>query len=147
MRSTRSRLAILALPSAILLVVALVGSASAGGRPFTGTMSGAAERPAPGDPDGSGTFAFWLNAGQGEICYELTATGILSAAAAHIHIGFDDIAGPVVVPLVAPTSGSSAGCVDVPREKIHAMLVAPWAFYVNVHNADFPGGAIRGQLG
>jgi hypothetical protein len=25
--------------------------------------------------------------------------------------------------------------------------VAPWAFYVNVHNADFPGGAIRGQLG
>jgi hypothetical protein len=147
MRPTKSRLAFLALPSAILLVVALVGSASAGGRPLTGTMSGAAERPTPGDADGTGTFAFWLNAGQGEICYELTAAGILPAAAAHIHIGFDDIAGPVVVPLAAPTSGSSAGCVDVPREKIHAMLVAPWAFYVNVHNADFPGGAIRGQLG
>ena len=27
------------------------------------------------------------------------------------------------------------------------ILANPAAYYVNVHNADYPGGAVRGQLG
>jgi hypothetical protein len=36
--------------------------------------------------------------------------------------------------------------VEVDRELALAILKHPAAYYVNVHNADFPAGAARGQL-
>jgi hypothetical protein len=120
--------------------------ASDGGRRFTTTLTGAAEVPGPGDPDGSGTAVIRLNHGQGEICYELAVSGIAPASAAHIHVGSADVAGPVVVGLVAPTGGSSSSCTSVDRDLIKAIIQNPDTYYVNVHNADFPAGALRGQL-
>jgi hypothetical protein len=120
--------------------------ASDGGRRFTTTLTGAAEVPGPGDPDGSGTAVLTLNYGQGEICYELSVSGIAPATAAHIHVGSADVAGPVVVGLAAPTSGSSSGCSSVDRDLIKAIIQNPDVYYVNVHNAEFPAGALRGQL-
>jgi hypothetical protein len=87
-----------------------------------------------------------LNQGQGEICYELTVSGIAPATAAHIHVGAVDNAGPVVVPLTPPTSGSSSDCASVNAELIKAIRQHPENYYVNVHNAAFPAGAVRGQL-
>lgn len=53
----------------------------------------------------------------------------------------------VVVALAAPTGGSSSGCVsDVDRDLARAIIVNPDDYYVNVHNAEFPAGAVRGQL-
>ena len=130
-------------------LVATVGHAQLvqeGGRPFTVEMTGAAERPGPGDPDGSGTARFMLNPGQGRVCFELTVSNIAPATAAHIHVADVDNPGPVVVPLTPPTDGDSAGCVDVDSELIKAIIKNPENYYVNVHNADFGPGAIRGQL-
>lgn len=117
-----------------------------GGRPFSTTMTGAAEVPGPGDPDGSGTATLTLNHGQGEVCFELTVSGIEPATAAHVHVGTATVAGPVVIGLTAPTSGSSQGCVSADRELINAIIQNPENYYVNVHNAPFPAGAVRGQL-
>lgn len=117
-----------------------------GGRKLTTTLSGAAERPGPGDPDGAGTATVTVNPGQKRICYELTVTNIATATAAHIHEGAPDVAGPVRVSLAAPADGDSSGCVDVARELALDILKDPGDYYVNVHNADFPGGAVRGQL-
>jgi hypothetical protein len=36
--------------------------------------------------------------------------------------------------------------VSASRELILEILQNPEGFYVNVHNADFPAGAVRGQL-
>ena len=131
----------------VLLVLLLaVGSASAGGRPFSTTLTGAEEAPGPGDPDGSGFASLTLNQGQEEICFELTVSGIEPATAAHIHIGPVGVAGPVVVGLAAPTDGSSSGCVSADPDLIKAIRQNPEAYYVNVHNAPFPAGALRGQL-
>jgi hypothetical protein len=129
--------------AAALTIVAVAG---AGGAPQSATLTGAAEVPGPGDPDGSGSASLRLNPGQEEICYELTVSNIASATAAHIHRGAPDVAGPVVVPLAPPTSGSSSACATVDRDLILEILKDPAAFYVNVHNAGFPAGAIRGQL-
>ena len=135
--------------AAFAAVTALTASAAAqeGGRPYTVAMTGAAERPGPGDPDGSGTAEFRINAGQGRVCYTLSVSNIEPATAAHIHRAPPDAAGPVVVGLAAPTGGSSEGCADVERALAQELIRNPGAFYVNVHNAPFPGGAIRGQLG
>jgi hypothetical protein len=135
------------LVAVVSLVAALVVAATAlaGGAPASATMTGAVEVP-PGDPDGTGTASFTLNPGQGEICFELSVSGIDPATAAHIHRAPAGVAGPIVVPLAAPTSGSSSGCVSTDRELVLAIIKDPGAYYVNVHNPAFPAGAVRGQL-
>ena len=132
----------------VLTVLALTSiAADDSGRKFTTTLTGAAEVPGPGDPDGSGTATITLNHGQGTVCWELTVSGVDPITAAHIHVAPAGVAGPVVVPLSPPTSGSSSGCADVDRDLIKAIIQHPEEYYVNVHNAPFPPGALRGQLG
>ena len=131
---------------ALLAVTMAASIAQAGGRTLTTTLTGAEEVPGPGDPDGSGEAKITLNSGKGELCYEISVTGISSAIAAHIHVGPAGVAGPVVVPLAAPTEGTSSGCASVDPDLIKTIMKNPEQYYVNVHNVDFPAGAVRGQL-
>ena len=139
---------LVALAVVLVTAVALVPIVGAdnGGRPFTTTLTGAAEVPGPGDPDGAGTARLSLNPGQGEVCYELSVSGIAPAVAAHVHVGPAGLAGPVVIPLAAPTDGSSSACASASRELVLAIIQNPQNYYVNVHNAEYPAGALRGQL-
>jgi CHRD domain len=118
-----------------------------GGKPLIITMTGAAEVPGPGDPDGTGTAQITLNPGKGEVCYELTVDKIATANAAHIHSGAVDKAGPPILTLTAPANGPSKECATLERDKILDIIKNPANYYVNVHNAEFPDGAVRGQLG
>lgn len=137
----------LGLAAIALLFPVSAASAEDGGRPINVTMTGAAERPGPGDPDGTGTASFRVNPGQGEVCYTLTVANIEAATAAHIHRAPPTSAGPVVVPLNAPTNGTSSGCAPISKALARELIQTPEAFYVNVHNTPFPAGAVRGQLG
>jgi hypothetical protein len=128
---------------------AKIGGADHGGRPFSTELTGAAEVPGRGDPDGRGTATITVNPGQGEVCHELSVTGItLPATGAHIHVGDAGESGPVVVPLEPPpdANGVSSGCAQVSRELALAIIQDPENYYVNVHTSDFPDGALRGQL-
>lgn len=131
----------------LALALTTAGAAFAGGQTFTAHLDGASEVPGPGDPDGSGHATITVNRGQGEVCWWIEVQGIDPATAAHIHVGAADVAGPVVVGLTPPTEGSSSGCAEVDRELAKAIAKDPANYYVNVHNAAFPAGALRGQLG
>ena len=126
----------------------ITGAATAadGGRKLQTNLTGAAEVPGPGDPDGTATAQITVNPGPKRVCYKLRVSNIAPATAAHIHEAAPTAAGPVVVTLGAPTSGTSSGCVTVTRELALEILKDPADYYVNVHNAAFPGGAVRGQL-
>lgn len=136
-----------------MMAAAMAGSAAAkpigeqGGRPLSTILSGANEVPVLGDPDGTGSARITLNVGQRQVCYELEVGGIGTATAAHIHEAAAGSTGPVVVGLSAPSNGVSSGCVAVERDVIKGILQDPTGYYVNVHNAEFPSGALRGQLG
>lgn len=134
----------------VLTVLALASIAANGGRRFTTSLTGAAEVPGPGDPDGTGTATVWLNHGQGRVCFEITVSNItLPATLAHIHVGTVTQSGPPVVTLIPPdASGTSSGCVEgVSRELIKDIIQNPEGYYVNVHTLpDFGPGAVRGQL-
>jgi hypothetical protein len=117
-----------------------------GGRPLYATLTGAAEIPGPGDPDGSGTARLRLNQGQGTVCFEIKVKDIAAPTAAHIHSGVASSSGPVVVGLSAPVNGVAVGCASASKELVKAIRQSPGNYYVNIHTADYPAGALRGQL-
>jgi hypothetical protein len=144
----RQRFAILwlTLVIAALGVVGIAAPVAAGDAVVTAALTGSQEVP-PADPDGSGEFWGKINIGQGTLCYSLTARNIDPPAfAAHVHLGQAGHNGDVIIPLIAPTSGSSSGCASADRALLKSIRENPSLFYVNVHNATYPGGAIRGQL-
>jgi hypothetical protein len=116
-------------------------------REFSTEMSGALEAPGPGDPDGTGMANITVNQFKRQVCFALMVEDIEPATAAHIHVAPPGQPGPIVVPLTPPTDGSSSGCVNnVDIRLIRNIIRHPENYYVNVHNADFPAGAVRGQL-
>jgi hypothetical protein len=142
---TRS-FALAALVAGLVAVLALTTTAAAvGGAKRSTSMSGAEEVP-PADPDGTGFAFITLNAGQASVCWELTVSNIAPATAAHIHEAPAGVNGPVVVGLSPPTTGNSSGCTTADQALIEDIIENPDQYYVNVHNAEFPGGAVRGQL-
>ena len=126
--------------------LAMARTAAVGGRPFTVQMTGAAERPGPGDADGSGTAKLTLNHGQGRVCYEITVSNIAEPTMAHIHKAGVNSPGPIVVPLFVTTGTTMKGCVAADRDLIKDIIQRPGDYYTNVHNAEFPPGAVRGQM-
>ena len=146
------RTVLLATLGALALLAVGPVAADDGGRPFTTSLTGAAEVPGPGDPDASGTATITLNQGLGIVCVEASWQLVDGEVfAGHIHVGSATQAGPVVVTLF---TGSFAGTDSVSRctenvapELIKAIRQNPEAYYVNVHSRpNFPGGAVRGQL-
>lgn len=121
--------------------------AHTGGRPLSTDLSGEEEVPGPGDPDGSGTARITVNPGIGQLCYSLRVSNIETATGAHIHEAPEGVAGPVVQGLIPPATGTSSACISISREFAMELIRNPSDYYVNVHNAAYPGGAVRGQLG
>lgn len=118
------------------------------GRTLTIALTGAAEGPGLGDPDGSGTAELLIDPSRGRFCYLLTVEGIEPARLAHIHKSpVGEAGGPIVVNLEAPTDGDSERCMAIDPALARSLLDNPADYYVNVHNTEHPGGAVRGQLG
>jgi hypothetical protein len=136
-----------ALAAALALALAAPAVAQEGGRPLNAHMMGSAEKPNPGDPDGMGHATVRVNVGQSQVCWETMVENIAPATMAHIHKAPPESAGPPVVTLTPPgADGKSSGCATADAALVKDILQNPGAYYVNVHNADFKAGAIRGQL-
>ncbi|MDB5465264.1 MAG: hypothetical protein JWQ46_26 [Phenylobacterium sp.] len=123
------------------------GSAAAADKPLMAMMNGASEKPTAADPDGSGMATVRPDPAKGQVCYDISVKNIATATMAHIHKAGPDAAGPVVVPLKAPgADGKSTGCATADAAVVKDIQANPGGYYVNVHNAEYPAGAIRGQL-
>jgi hypothetical protein len=133
--------------SASLITTSLAEPVAEGGRKFNTTLSGANEVP-PADPDGSGTAHVVVNVGQQRICWDITVSNIAAPTRGHIHKAAAGSNGSIVVPFFEPANPDLNGCTTTPldRRLLMDIIQHPQAYYVNVHNADFPAGAIRGQL-
>ena len=97
------------------------------------------------------------------LCYAIVVEGKLAelnqapgnGRAAHIHEGARGSDGPVVANLAWPQNGQAGDCISEATEGkfptkeagiVQRILKNPQNFYVNLHNSEFPAGAIRGQL-
>jgi hypothetical protein len=127
----------------VLTSLLLAATALAAPMTFTADLADGGE----GDADGSGSATITIDTDTGEVCWELSVDGIGDVVASHIHVGGEGENGDVVVPLdVDGFSGTSEGCVDASDADLDAIVADPAGYYVNIHTAEFQGGAIRGQL-
>ena len=117
-----------------------------------------------GNPNGRGeAYVFGIDGDPTTLCYLLVGVkkiAELSLApgaprAAHIHEGARGTNGPVVAALAFPQGGQAGDCLTegetgkFPTGEpgiVQRILNNPQNFYVNIHNAEYPAGAIRGQL-
>jgi len=135
----------------ILLGLAANAGAQGGDSALFAVMTGAKEVDVNGehrgDPNGRGSFSATLDGRQ--LCYGIQVKNINDPVAAHIHRGSRRVAGPAVQELSAPAAGdpgASSACVRLSRSLARGLRSTPGRFYVNVHTADLPNGAVRGQL-
>ena len=153
----RKRAAAVALAAALvfgLTLVATPGAAASGKATLLAArLDGAKEVPGPGDPDGRGRALVRLAGAKA--CFVLEWSRITAPVAAHIHAGKAGVAGPVVVLFFQPGVNAAslpgsldavAGCVRVDPGLARKIAASPRDYYVNIHTADFPAGAVRGQL-
>ncbi|MEV4168590.1 CHRD domain-containing protein [Nonomuraea sp. NPDC049709] len=126
----------------------------AGHTTLTALADGRQEVPAPGtkvgDRDGRAAWLVWV---KGTKVHFATAwEGIARPANAHIHRGVRGKNGPVAVGFFTDKNGLPAGVNGVAGTGTAPAAVAsrirnnPRGWYVNLHTAEFPGGAVRGQL-
>jgi CHRD domain len=122
------------------------------------TLSGDQEVP-PADPDGTGRAKVELKPAEEQVCFAVSFRNIGTPNRGHIHQGVAGMNGDIVVEffeLVAIPSDPRhdeledrsrlEGCVPASLSILNAIAANPAGFYVNLHNARFPAGAIRGQL-
>jgi hypothetical protein len=133
--------------AAALGLIATGAIAQDSNRTLTAQLTGEAEVPGPGDPDGRGIARVKIDLETNQLCYNIRVRNIDPATAAHIHEAVEGSSGPVRVGLTAPSTGTSSGCATITRALALDILADPAEYYVNVHNPAFPGGAVRGQLG
>lgn len=149
-------------PLAALIATALlaVGAGSASAQTFTWTsdLSGQdiIESGLPADPSATGTASFTADDVANRVCGTFTWSGISSPVGfGHIHYGMrgqpENVA--VTVNLFGPPTSLSgfqsgvSGCAIVPGTEIDEMDRLSSYFNVVIHTAQYPAGAIRGQLG
>lgn len=117
-----------------------------------------------GSPNARGrAYVFGIDGDPTTLCYALVDIKRLAeldrapgnGRAAHIHEGARGSSGPVVANLAWPQDGQAADCLTEGEEGkfpagepgiVHRILDNPQNFYINIHNSEYPQGAIRGQL-
>ncbi|RYE01909.1 MAG: CHRD domain-containing protein [Sphingobacteriales bacterium] len=114
---------------------------------YRASLTGAQE-PGGGDPDGMGRAEISVADRADQICYDVNGIrNIGPVTGAHIHRGAPGVNGPIVFTLKEANEGGFKGC-SARTEWLEDRIEAnPSAYYVNIHTAEYPNGAIRGQLG
>lgn len=137
----------------LVATAAIAQPVSEGGRKFSTELTGEAEVtaagvPNQGDLDGTGTASITVNVGQRRVCWDIDVANIAPPTRGHIHKGAPTTTGGIVVGFFEAGSVDLNGCTTAPvdRELLRDIIQNPQDYYVNVHNADFPAGALRGQL-
>jgi len=142
MRRTIIALVISAL--ALVGVLAANAATAAGTAKFEIALKGTNEKPAA-PASNKGKVELTLNTATGKVCWDFKLTKIDGKPnQAHIHKGKAGVSGNVVVPLGA--NYKRQGCTSAAKSLVKSIAGHPGAYYVNVHNAKHPLGAMRGQL-
>jgi CHRD domain-containing protein len=150
---TRVRRTMVFVAAVLAAGVFVFAGAAQARRPGTGaireaTLTDAQVVPGPGDSGGSGEARFIFYPNKHKICYMIQVSGIDRATSAHLHEAPASQVGPVKLRLNPPRDETSEHeCIRGLGERyIKRISGNPTGYYVDVRNAAFTDGAVRGQL-
>jgi hypothetical protein len=128
--------------SAAVVAAALALPASAA----TSIPLNSGQEPAGGEAGGHGFFSYTIDGT--EFCWTLSWRGIADPLDGHVHFAPRGTAGPIAIDLDTDDVGGPdvSGCRMITAALASAITSDPGAYYVNLHNAGFQAGAIRGEL-
>ena len=143
----------------LTLLVMVLGLAAAGPlagaapkpNAFNFAMSGAPVVPGPGDPDATpnGNVILFFDKPY-TVCGAVGTQNLARPITAlEVHRAPPGEAGPTVIVFDLTRAGPSDtdGCADVDKPLMQDIQRNPELYYLDAHNAEFPAGAVRGQLG
>lgn len=112
-------------------------------------LEGADVVPGPGDPDAVGAALLSIGRETGTLCFQVDLSNVaVPLTGGHIHAAPAGTVGPEAVVLFGSTSDNDPfGCLEVASDLLRDFAKKPENYYVDVHNEEFPDGAVRGQLG
>ncbi|MFD0419079.1 CHRD domain-containing protein [Streptomyces sp. NPDC127108] len=130
------------------------GTAARGGSLFVASMNGANEVPVQGGPavgDKDGAALQFVKVKGDKVSVTVKWRGTAKPTALHIHQGVKGTNGGIKIDftklLAKAKDQRVTGTVKVTDAALLKQLKAnPNGFYANLHTAEFPGGAVRGQL-
>jgi CHRD domain len=137
------RLRLIVLLAVIGVAVPAVALASRSGTlKFEAYLTGKSEIPKAA-AKGKGTVNITITGNK--VCWKFTSVGGFDKPlVSHIHRGGSTVSGPVVVPLGGKYAAK--GCIASTGATVKAIEKNPKGYYVNIHSAKYPNGAVRGQL-
>jgi hypothetical protein len=140
------RRTVTALVISALALVAVLAANAAGTKTVTFEVALKGNNEAPAAPaSNKGKVELKLNTATGKVCWDFKLAKIDGKPnQAHIHKGKAGVSGNVVVPLGG--NYTRQGCTKAAASLVKSIAGHPGAYYVNVHNAKHPLGAMRGQL-
>ena len=98
-----------------------------------------------GDPIGSGVAIISINAATNQLCWKISSlTNVPSPTQVRLFQNFSGASGHNGYKLGHGYQPS--GCIPVERVILGLFEAKPQRFFVNVHSARYPGGAVRGPL-
>ena len=105
----------------------------------------------PGMAGATGAFALYSTSDPGTFCYDGFTPGfdLSTITGAHIHEAPPRTAGPIAFAIEWVSYGGNdpVGCVfGAEPAKVADLFANPGDYYINFHTAEFPAGALRGQL-
>ncbi|MCK2149626.1 CHRD domain-containing protein [Marinobacter alexandrii] len=151
------------LATAVATSLGLASAAQAGhtNHVLDAKLSGSEMVGSMGDSDGKGyAHVFGIDGDPTTLCYvvqvhNIQTVPVKEGMAAHIHEAGKGMNGAPVAVLAGPEDGDAADCLTEGEKGkfptgeagiVQRILENPSDFYINVHNPEFPKGAVRGQL-
>ena len=127
----------------LLAMIAVAFASRSGTVKFQASLSGRSEIPKR-TSKAKGTVDVTITGTK--VCWKFTGvSGFDKPVVSHIHKGTARTAnGPVVVPL--GDRYAARGCTTSTSAIDRAIVKNPKGYYVNIHSAKYPNGAVRGQL-
>lgn len=134
----------------VLILVAAASPAAADTIRYSITMSGAQVVPGPGDPDGTAIGTLWITENIGPnvslIFWDFTYANIGAPTSMHIHFDGPGDAGAGLTTVTTGGPGTLINSITTTWDRALPITASPTDYFVDIHTAAFPFGAIRGQL-
>jgi len=113
-------------------------------------LSGDQVVPGPGDPDATGGISYTLQRHSGIMCFFADTSGVsVPLTGVDLHRGVRGENGDLIAVLygTSPTDPDPSRCVNLDAEVMRDIFKDRSDFYFDIHNEEFPAGAVRAQLG